>query len=102
DREKLSARFQNTVVEEITSRVGIALGDLKPKSLLMGGGVACNQRLRDALKTLAERFGVVLRVPPPKYCSDNAAMIAGLGAYQLSKGKIASLSATAMPYSTLC
>jgi N6-L-threonylcarbamoyladenine synthase len=102
DREKLSARFQNTVVEEITSRVGTALGDLKPKSLLMGGGVACNQALRDALKNLAERFGVVLRVPPPKYCSDNAAMIAGLGAYQLSKGKAASLSANAMPYSTLC
>jgi N6-L-threonylcarbamoyladenine synthase len=102
DRERLSARFQNTVVEEITLRVGVALADLKPKSLILGGGVACNQALREALKIQAEKFGIIFRVPPPKYCSDNAAMIAGLGAYQLSKGKVASLSATAMPYSTLC
>lgn len=102
DRERLSARFQNTVIEEITLRVGVALEELKPRSLVMGGGVACNQALREALKIQAEKSSVILRVPPPKYCSDNAAMIAGLGAWQISKGKVASLSATAMPYSTLC
>src|ERR1035441_4287220 len=100
-REKLAAKFQNSVLEEITSRVGMVLGELKPKSLVVGGGVACNQALREALQKEADSFGAALRIPPPKYCSDNAAMIAGLGAHQLSIGKVASLSATAVPYATL-
>jgi N6-L-threonylcarbamoyladenine synthase len=96
ERERLAAKFQNTVLEEIVLRVRFALENSKPKSLVVGGGVACNQALREVLGRETESFGVVLRVPPPKYCSDNAAMIAGLGAYQLAQGKKASLSATAM------
>lgn len=97
DRGRLAAKFQNTVREEVTSRVRLALEEWKPKSLVMGGGVACNQALRDALGLEAGKVGAAFRVPPPKYCSDNAAMIAGLGAFQLSRGKKADLSATAMP-----
>ncbi len=97
DLQRLAAKFQNTVREEITSRVHAFLVGLKPKSLVAGGGVACNQDLRDALRKEAESFGAVLRVPPPKYCSDNAAMVAGLGAYQLAQGRKAALSATAHP-----
>ena len=97
DFQQLAAKFQNTVRSEITSRVRIALEELKPKSLVVGGGVACNQNLREALRKVAENFEAILRVPPLKYCSDNAAMIAGLGAFQLSQGREATLSATAMP-----
>ncbi len=97
DLQRLAAKFQNTVRVEITSRVRAALEELKPKSLVVGGGVACNLNLREALRHEAEALGVVLRAPPPKYCSDNAAMIAGLGAYHLSQGRKAPLSATAMP-----
>ncbi len=96
DLQRLAAKFQNTVLAEITQRVRVALEEFKPKSLVVGGGVACNQALREALKKEAEPFETVLRVPPPKYCSDNAAMIAGLGAYQLSQGRKAELSATAV------
>jgi N6-L-threonylcarbamoyladenine synthase len=97
DRQKLAAKFQNTVLKEIASRVSVALDGSRFKSLIVGGGVACNQALRDTLKKETEPRGIALRVPPPKYCSDNAAMIAGLGAYQLSQGKRAELSATAVP-----
>ncbi len=98
DRERLAAKFQNTVLMEITEHVLAGLGNFPVKSLVVGGGVACNMALREALRKEIESFGVALRVPPPKYCSDNAAMIAGLGAYQLSLGKIASFSATATAY----
>ncbi len=97
DRQKLAAKFQNTVLREINSRAAVALDGTRFESLIVGGGVACNQALRDTLKKETDTRGVALRVPPPKYCSDNAAMIAGLGAYQLSQGKRAELSATAIP-----
>ncbi|HUO56549.1 MAG TPA: tRNA (adenosine(37)-N6)-threonylcarbamoyltransferase complex transferase subunit TsaD [bacterium] len=96
-RQKLAAKFQNTVLEEITQRVRLALGHFKPKSLVVGGGVACNQALRDVLQREVESTGTLLRVPPPKYCSDNAAMVAGLGAHHLAQGRKSSLSMTAMP-----
>lgn len=95
EKAALAAKFQNTVLAEIQLRVRRALVSLRPKSLLLGGGVACNQGLRDVLKKEAEAVRAVFRVPPPKFCSDNAAMVAGLGACQLSQGKFAPLSANA-------
>ncbi len=97
----LAARFQNTVLNEILYRVRAFMDEFHPKSLLVGGGVACNTALRNTLKTEMDSRGVILRIPPPKYCSDNAAMIAGLGAFQLSGGKRAEFSATATA-SPLC
>jgi N6-L-threonylcarbamoyladenine synthase len=97
EQNHLAAKFQNTVLEEIISRVEVLLDEGQFKSLVLGGGVACNQALRDVLYKETEPRDIALRVPPPKYCSDNAAMIAGLGAYQISKGKIADLSSTALP-----
>jgi N6-L-threonylcarbamoyladenine synthase len=97
EKNKLAAKFQNTVLEEILSRVEILLDEGQFKSLVLGGGVACNLALRDVLYKETEPRDIALRVPPPQYCSDNAAMIAGLGAFQISQGKIADLSSTALP-----
>ncbi|HVZ79647.1 MAG TPA: tRNA (adenosine(37)-N6)-threonylcarbamoyltransferase complex transferase subunit TsaD [bacterium] len=101
DRARLAARFQKTVLEEVLTRVEEVLDRERPRSLVMGGGVACNQALREGLGTAARSRGIAFHVPPPKYCADNAAMIAGLGAYRIAKGQVASLSATAAPYAKL-
>jgi N6-L-threonylcarbamoyladenine synthase len=102
DKEKFAAKFQNTVLEEITSRVEECLREYRPQSLVAGGGVACNQALRNTLQRKANAFPTNLRVPPPKYCSDNAAMVAGLGAFRLSKGQKADMTATATPRTSFC
>jgi N6-L-threonylcarbamoyladenine synthase len=50
------------------------------QSLLIGGGVAANQRLRALLAERATAAGIALRTPRPGLCTDNGAMIAVLGA----------------------
>jgi N6-L-threonylcarbamoyladenine synthase len=103
DAEKamLAAKFQNTVVQEVRSRVRMALMTCRPKTLMMGGGVACNGPLRDALASEAKAFGVLFRLPPPVFCADNASMVAGLGAHWIAKGRVADLSVSAHPSGSL-
>jgi len=96
DRILLAAKFQRSVIAEVLARLKPALDEYHPKSFVLGGGVACNLALRESIRQVCSSYGTVLRVPPLKYCADNAAMIAGLGAYQLSQGKHALLSATAV------
>jgi N6-L-threonylcarbamoyladenine synthase len=102
EKTLLAAKFQNTVVEELRIRVRSALMQTRPKSLLVGGGVACNGPIREALSEEAKAFSVAFRLPPPKYCGDNAAMVAGLGSLWLSMGRVADLSVSARPSGSLC
>lgn len=71
------------------------------RSLITGGGVLCNSRLRRELADCAQRHGLALHVPPPAWCADNAAMIAGLAYHRLCAGQRDDLSLRAEP-TTLC
>jgi len=66
-------------------------------TLLVGGGVACNARLRREMATRAEREGMRAVFPSPAYCTDNAVMIAGLGHHLLAAGRTATLDLDASP-----
>ncbi len=50
------------------------------QSLIVSGGVACNSELRAQAKAMAERLGLRLAIPEPRFCTDNGAMIAAAGA----------------------
>jgi len=50
------------------------------RSLIVSGGVACNSELRRRASELADRLGLVLAIPEPRFCTDNGAMIAAAGA----------------------
>jgi N6-L-threonylcarbamoyladenine synthase len=54
--------------------------------LRLGGGVVANRRLRDVAAERAAAAGVRLRIPPFDLCTDNGAMIAGLGARLVEAG----------------
>ena len=84
-KEDLACSFQNRVVEILTKKTIRALQEYGVDRLIVAGGVAANQGLRERLQELCEEEKIHLIIPPMKYCTDNAAMIgaAGYFAYQL-------------------
>ncbi len=62
------------------------------RALAFVGGVACNKYLGAQLKTVATSHNIPFYVPSPKYCTDNAAMIAFVGAYKAEQGKFCDLT----------
>lgn len=82
--EDLCAAFQQAAVAAITMKLGRALEQHEGiKSILVGGGVSANSRLRSELTAFAQKHRLDLRLPPMDLCLDNAAMIAGLAAVML-------------------
>jgi N6-L-threonylcarbamoyladenine synthase len=83
----IAASFQAAVVDTLAARVERALAATGAKALSLGGGVACNSELRERLAAVCERAEVPLRIPSPRLCADNAAMVAYLGALRLARGE---------------
>ncbi|WP_379135618.1 tRNA (adenosine(37)-N6)-threonylcarbamoyltransferase complex transferase subunit TsaD [Paenibacillus sp. sgz500958] len=67
--------FQESVVEVLVEKAVRAVRSTASRQLLLCGGVAANRGLRAALTGRCEAEGIELIVPPPVYCTDNAAMI---------------------------
>ncbi len=86
--EDVSASFQNAVVEVLVGKTEKALKQEGLDTLILGGGVACNNGLRKGISEMAEKNGINLYLPNKKYCTDNAAMIASVGYYELLAGNI--------------
>ncbi len=87
----LCASFQYTAGNILTDRTTNAISafrKLYPQghTLVLAGGVAANQYLREKLETLAGMHGMTLVAPPVSLCTDNAAMIAWAGMERLALG----------------
>jgi N6-L-threonylcarbamoyladenine synthase len=82
----VAASFQAAVVDTLAAKTMRALDATAARSLTLGGGVACNRGLRARLAEECARRGVPLRIPSPRLCADNAAMVALVGAWSLERG----------------
>ena len=98
ERADAAASFQKAAVRTLIRGLRRARQEHPDvQSLLIGGGVSANSRLRKELESFAEKEGLVLRIPPMQWCVDNAAMVAGLGWIRLQEEGPASLSLAASP-----
>lgn len=83
ERQKadIAASFQRAAVGALALKLERAIDQWagpKPRTLLAGGGVVANRSVRNALETVADRHGMSVMLPPMPFCTDNAAMVAGL------------------------
>ncbi len=100
--EDIAASFQQAAIDCVIDRTRRAVERAHtPASpvtaLVVAGGVAANASLRAALTALAQEAGLPLVAPPPKLCTDNAAMIGWAGAERFAAGLTDPLDALARP-----
>lgn len=97
----LAASFQNVAISSIVSKVKKAINEKNIKNVIVAGGVAANKGLRNAMTELTEELNVELSIPPMKYCTDNATMIAAAGYYAYKDGRRADLNLNSKSQDTL-
>ncbi len=85
----LCASFQEAVVHVLVRKTLRAAAELGVKDVVVAGGVAANSRLRARFVERGEKRRIRVHLTPLRYCSDNAAMIAALGAIRWANGETA-------------
>ncbi|GAA2072210.1 tRNA (adenosine(37)-N6)-threonylcarbamoyltransferase complex transferase subunit TsaD [Aeromicrobium halocynthiae] len=86
DVADVAASFQDAVVDVLTRKTIQACRDHDVDTLVVGGGVAANGRLREMVQQRADAAGIEVRIPRPSLCTDNGAMVAALGAEVVRRG----------------
>ncbi len=86
DLPDLCASFQEAVCDVLTFKAVRAATDVGARTLLLGGGVAANSRLRELAAERCAAAGIALHVPAPRLCTDNGTMIAALAAHLIAAG----------------
>jgi N6-L-threonylcarbamoyladenine synthase len=82
----VAASFQEAVADVLTAKAVAACRARGVSTLVIGGGVAANSRLRALAQQRCAGAGLALRVPRPGLCTDNGAMVAALGAHLVAAG----------------
>jgi N6-L-threonylcarbamoyladenine synthase len=90
-RKDLAASVEHGIVQSLLLKTKLAILSKGPKFLLLTGGVAANKRLRMELTALCAEHSIRCVIVPPKWCTDNASMIAVCAAEQIHahEGKLA-------------
>jgi N6-L-threonylcarbamoyladenine synthase len=93
----LAASFQEAIVDVQVAKTIRAATERAIGTVLLGGGVVANSRLRERMRADGEDAGLTILYPPLDLCTDNAAMIACVGAARAVRGEASSLDIGADP-----
>jgi N6-L-threonylcarbamoyladenine synthase len=95
-RSDLAYSVETTAYAMLTEITERALAHRRRDSVVLGGGVACNERLRSMVRTMVEERGGTMFAPPRAMCVDNGAMIAWTGSLALGAGLIVPVEESAV------
>nr|NLD40189.1 tRNA (adenosine(37)-N6)-threonylcarbamoyltransferase complex transferase subunit TsaD [Actinomycetales bacterium] len=88
--EDIAASFSEAVNDVLTRKALDAAAHHGSDTLVIGGGFSANSRLRELARERATAYGITVRIPPIRYCTDNGAMIAALGSACVRAGVVPS------------
>lgn len=96
DSADIAAGFQAAIVDVVVDRVRAAMRKYiadfpQSRLLVVAGGVAANTAIKDALARVCHAEGFALEIPPPRLCTDNAAMVAWAGVERSACGAYSNL-----------
>ena len=91
----IAASFQATVIKSLVGTMEKLAIQFEPKTIIVAGGVACNNALREASEAVGTRLNTPVYFPSKHLSTDNAAMIAAAGYFHLARGEQSNLRMTA-------
>jgi N6-L-threonylcarbamoyladenine synthase len=97
DPADLAASFQEAIVDVQVAKTIDAARDRRVETVLLGGGVVANSRLRERMDKAAAETGLRVLFPSMDLCTDNGAMIAVAGTWRLLRGERTPLGVSADP-----
>jgi N6-L-threonylcarbamoyladenine synthase len=86
-RREIAHEFQNAVTDVLISKTKTAIEKYSAKTIIVGGGVSADTRIRNDFTNLAKEMGIEIMIPERKASTDNAVMIAFAGAINYIYGQ---------------
>lgn len=93
----LAASLRHAIVDILVDRTREALRSGGFRGLAISGGVSANRLLRERIRVLGAQEALPVFIPPPAYCTDNAAMVAMAGHFLHAAGRHAGLDTVPVP-----
>ncbi len=93
NKSDLAASLQRTIIDILIDKLDKAVKQTGIKTVAIGGGVSANSGVRQAVADYCDRHGLKAFIPPRKFTTDNAAMVAIAGYFKALNGDFCSLDA---------
>jgi len=91
----IALAFQDALVDTLVEKTARAAREFRRDRVVLGGGVACNRALVEAMRTRMATVGAQVYAPSARLATDNAAMIARAGLFHFERGHRAALDLNA-------